>query len=142
MTGVPTLEDPILLAAQAHRGQADKAGQPLILHALRVMLRLDSDLERIVGVLHDVIEDTGHTLDSLRERGYSEEVLRALDCLTKRDGETYEQFVERVRTNPIARRVKIADLEDNLDLRRLLELTGEDLERLKKYQRAWLQLTE
>lgn len=138
---MPTLEDAILLAVQAHRGQVDKARRPLILHALRVMLRLDSDVERIVGVLHDVIEETGHTLESLRELSYPEEVLCALECLTKREGETYEQFVERIEANPIARRVKIADLEDNLDLRRLPRLTEEDLERVRKYQNAWLRLS-
>lgn len=141
-TGMPTLEDAILLAVGAHRGQTDKAGRPLILHALRVMFALDSEVERIVGVLHDVIEDTGHTLETLKEMGYPPEVLRALECLTKGEAETYEQFVKRVKTNPLARRVKLADLEDNLDLRRLPELTGEDLERVKKYHRAWLQLTE
>lgn len=140
MTGVPTLEDAILLAVQAHRGQVDKAGQPYILHVLRVGLRFNSDVERMVGVLHDVIEDTGHTLDGLREMGYPAEVLEALDCLTKREGETYEQFVERLKTNPLARQVKIADLEDNLDLRRLPGLTEKDLARVEKYHRAWLRL--
>lgn len=141
MTGIPTLEDAILLAAQAYRGQADKAGRPLILHALRVMLSLDSEMEKIVGVLHDVNEDTGHTLDSLRRMGYPEEVLGALECLTRRPTEAYEQFIERVKANPLARRVKIADLEDNLDVRRLPELTEEDLERVRKYERALVQLT-
>jgi len=78
------LEDAIFLAVQAHRGQVDKAGRPLILHALRVMLRLESEEERIIGVLHDAVEDTGHTLGSLRELGYPAEVLRALECLTKK----------------------------------------------------------
>lgn len=140
-TDMPTLEDSIVVAAQAYRGETDKAGRPLILHALRVMFCLDSDLERIVGVLHDVIEDGGYSLDRLRAMGYSEEVLRALDCLTKREGETYDQFVERIKTDPIARRVKIADLRDNLDVARLPKVTEEDLERLRKYEKALVQLT-
>lgn len=138
---MPTLEDAILLAVEAHRGQVDKAGRPYILHALRVMLRLDSDVERISAVLHDVIEDSGYRVDRLREMGYPEEVLRALDCLTRRQQESYTQFIARVKTDPLARRVKIADLEDNLNLRRLAALTEEDLERVRKYERALLQLT-
>lgn len=141
MTAMPTVEDAILLAVQTHRGQVDKAGRPLILHALRVMLSLDSEVEKIVGVLHDVIEDTGHTLNTLRGLGYPEEVVRAVECLTKREGERYEQFVERIKGNPVARRVKIADLEDNLDLRRLSELTEEDLARVEKYHDALHRLT-
>lgn len=142
MTGVPTLEDAILLATQAHRGQVDKAGRPLILHALRVMLSLDSEVERMVGILHDVIEDAGHSLESLRRLGYSEEVLHALDCLTRREGETYEQFIERVKSDPVARSVKVADLEDNLDVTRLPKLADGDLVRLEKYRRAWVQLRD
>ncbi len=137
---MPTLEDAIILAVKEHRGQVDKAGQPYILHVIRVMLRLNSDVERIIGVLHDVIEDSGHTVDTLREMGYSDEVLNALDCLTKRKNETYEDFIERVRVSPLARRVKIADLEDNLDIRRLPRLGEQEFERLKKYHRAWAQL--
>jgi (p)ppGpp synthase/HD superfamily hydrolase len=137
---MPTLEDAILMAVQAHRGQVDKAGRPYILHVLRVMLYLDSELEKIVGALHDVIEDTRYTLDDLRDMDYSEEILQALDCLTRRQAETYEQFVERIKANPLARRVKIADLEDNLDIRRFPVLTEKDLERLRKYWNAWFQL--
>ena len=137
---MPTLEDAIILAVKEHRGQVDKAGQPYILHVIRVMLRLNSDVERITGVLHDVIEDTGHTVDTLREMGYPDEVLNALDCLTKRKNETYEDFIERVRVSPLARRVKIADLEDNLDIRRLPKLGEQEFERLRKYRRAWAQL--
>ena len=81
---MPTLEDAIALAVEAHRGQTQKAGQPYILHPLRVMFRCDSEMERIVAVLHDVVEDTGRTFDDLRRLGYSEEVLAALDCVTKR----------------------------------------------------------
>ena len=129
-----TLEDAILLAVEAHRGQVDKVGQPYILHELRVMFSLDSEKEKIVGVLHDVVEDTKYTLDDLRGMGYAEDVLAALDCLTKREGERYEAFIERIKQNPIARRVKIADLQDNLDLTRLAEITQKDVERLKKYR--------
>ena len=133
----PTLDDAIQLAVKSHAGQLDKAGQPYVLHPLRVMFRLETKTERIVGVLHDVIEDTDVTADNLRKQGYSEEILQALDCVTKRAGESYEEFVLRAKANPIARRVKLADLEDNMDIRRLPAVTENDLARLKKYRAAW-----
>jgi len=131
-----TLEAAILLATEAHRGQVDKAGQPYILHPLRVMFRVESDEERIVAVLHDVIEDTPYTIEKLHELGYSEAVLTALAALTKIDGESYEDFITRVGQNPLARRVKLADLEDSMDLRRLDKLSVKDAERLARYCRA------
>ena len=137
---MPTLEDAIALAVQAHRGQVDKAGQPYILHPLRVLFRLESEEERIVAVLHDVIEDTPTTPADLRALGYSEEILQALDCVTNRANETYEAFIERAASNPLARRVKLADLEDNMDLRRMRTLTDHDQQRLQRYLRAWQRL--
>ena len=134
---MPTIEDAIALAVEAHRGQLDKGGQPYILHPLRVMLQLESEAEKMVGILHDVVEDTSHTFDGLRSLGYLEEVLVALNCLTKRRGEAYEDFVQRIKPNPLARRVKLADLEDNLNVTRLSSLGEEDLERLGRYRKAW-----
>ena len=137
-----TLEDAILLAAQAHRGQADRNGQPYVLHALRVMFRLETEQERMAGVLHDVVEDTPYTLADLRAMGYPEEVVAAVDCLTRRPDETYEASIARAAANPIARRVKLADLEDNLDLRRLSAVTEQDRERLQRYLKFWRQLKD
>jgi (p)ppGpp synthase/HD superfamily hydrolase len=139
---MPTLEDAIALAVEAHRGQRDKAGQTYILHPLRVMMRLETEAERMAAILHDVVEDTPYTLERLRELGYPEEVLSALDCLTKRDGETYEAFIERVRPHPLARRVKLADLEDNMDVRRLPSVGPKETERLARYRAAWARLKE
>jgi len=139
---MPTLEDAIALAVEAHRGQRDKAGQTYILHPLRVMLRLEGEAERMVAVLHDVVEDSSYTLEHLRGLGYPEEVLGALDCLTKREGETYEAFIERVLPHPLARRVKLADLEDNMDVRRLTAVTAKDAERLARYRAAWSRLKQ
>lgn len=139
---MPTLEDAIALAAEAHRGQVDKSGQPYILHPLRVMLRCQTQAQRIAAVLHDVVEDTGRTFDDLRALGYPAEVLAALDGLTKRDGESYEAFVERAAANPIARVVKLADIEDNLDLRRLPGVSDKDVDRLARYVRAWRRLQQ
>lgn len=141
MTKMATVEDAVSIAARAHRGQTDKAGAPYLLHPLRLMLRMDTEAAMMAAVLHDVVEDTEWTLERLREAGFSEEVLEAVDCLTHREGESYQQFVERVRTNPIARQVKIADLEDNMNVRRMNQLGPKELERMEKYHRAWRALT-
>jgi (p)ppGpp synthase/HD superfamily hydrolase len=139
---MPTLEDAIALAVEAHRGQKEKAGQPYILHVLRVMFRLEAEPEQMAGVLHDLVEDTPYTLDDLRRLGYPEPVVTAVDCLTRREDETYEEFVERAGANSIARRVKLADLEDNMDIRRLPAVTERDRERLERYIRARTRIRE
>jgi (p)ppGpp synthase/HD superfamily hydrolase len=137
---MPKLEDAIALAVSAHRGQFDKAGQPYILHPLRLMLRLESDAERMTAVLHDVAEDTAVSLEKLAGLGYPRAVLDALERLTRRPTETYEEFIERVAEDPLARRVKLADLEDNMDVRRLSRVTEKDAERLARYRAAWARL--
>jgi len=135
------LEEAIRIAVEAHRGQKDRAGAPYVLHPLRMMLRVQTDAERMAAVLHDVVEDTAWTLDDLRARGFPGEVLEAVDRLTRRPGEAYDAVVERAAAHPVARRVKLADLEDNLDLRRLEEVSAEDLERLGRYLRAYRRLS-
>jgi len=132
----PTLEDAIILAAHAHRGQVDKGGQPYILHVLRVMLRQEDETARLVAVLHDVLEDTSLTLADLRNAGYSEQVCAAVDCLTRRKGETYETMIERVATNPLARQVKLADLADNLDPKRQVPADSAAAHRQARYEAA------
>jgi (p)ppGpp synthase/HD superfamily hydrolase len=119
----------------------DKAGEPYILHPLRVMLRLENEVGRIVAVLHDVLEDTAIAVGDLRQAGYGEEVLQALEALTRRKGEQYADLIERAARNPLARRVKLADLADNLDAARLPELTDRDRERLVRYRAAWERLS-
>lgn len=141
MTKMATIEDAISIAAQAHKGQKDKAGAPYLLHPLRMMLRMKSEAAMMAAVLHDVVEDSGWTLEQLREEGFPGEVLEAVDCLTHRDGESYQEFVGRVQTNPIARQVKIADLEDNMNIQRIDRLGERDLARLEKYHKAWCVLT-
>ncbi|WP_367085003.1 HD domain-containing protein [Pseudomonas sp. HOU2] len=131
-----TLERAIAIAATAHAGQVDKGGAPYILHPLKVMLRMTTLEERIVAVLHDVVEDCGISLDDLRKEGFSEEVLSAIESVTKVPGESYEDFVERAAQNPIGRAVKLADLEENSDLSRIASPSWEDLERIEKYRRA------
>lgn len=139
-----TIEDAILIATQAHKGVKDKAGAPYILHPLRVMMRMKTESEMMTAVLHDVVEDTRDypdenkwTIGKLREKGFSDEVLEAVECVTNREGESYEDFINRAGKNSIARQVKIADLEDNMNILRIGEITPKDLERLEKYHKSW-----
>jgi (p)ppGpp synthase/HD superfamily hydrolase len=136
-----TLEHAILLAAQSHLGQVDKVGAPYILHPLRVMMRCQSPEAMMAAVLHDVVEDTPVTLADLRQQGFPEAVVRAVSALTKQEGERYEAFIERVRTDPVAAEVKVADLEDNMDVRRIVEPQAKDFERLQRYRAAYRVLT-
>lgn len=131
-----TLECAIAIAAAAHSGQTDKAGQPYILHPLRVMLALQKEEERIVAVLHDVVEDTKITPDILRSEGFAEAILTAIDSVTKREGEDYQAFVLRAAANPIGRQVKPADLTDNSDSSRISNPSQADYDRVGKYQNA------
>lgn len=139
---MPTLEDALQVALRAHAGQKDKYGQPYILHPLRVMARMETEAEQIVALLHDVVEDSEITLDALREQGYSAAIVEAVDALSKREGEEYFAFVQRAIANPIARRVKQGDLEDNMDIRRMPEINEEAHKRLQKYRKAWAMVTE
>ena len=137
-----TLERAIEIAAEAHRGQLDKAGNEYIGHPLRVMEMGKTEEEKIVGVLHDVVEDSGWTFDALEAEGFSKEVLDALKCVTKKsENENYDDFIERVKKNPLAVAVKINDLTDNMDIRRLPYLSDKDVKRLKKYLKAYKKLT-
>lgn len=129
-----TLERAIQIAAQAHAGQLDKGGHPYILHPLRVMLRVSAGDARIAAVLHDVVEDSDVTLAQLRAEGFSDEVLDALDALTKRPGETRMQAAARAVAVPLAREVKLADNAENMDLSRLPHPTPKDLARLEEYR--------
>ena len=129
-----TLEKAITIAAEAHTGQIDKAGQPYILHPLRVMLHMTRPEERIVAVLHDVIEDTTLTADDLRSEGFSPQIIEAILALTKTGHESRIDAAKRATLNPIARIVKIADVRDNMDLSRITNPTALDHERINEYQ--------
>jgi (p)ppGpp synthase/HD superfamily hydrolase len=130
------LERAIALACEAHRRQTDKAGKPYILHPLRLMLRFSDTADQVVAVLHDVVEDSAITLDRLRELGFEPSIVAAIDCLTRRSGESYDAFIDRILADRLATRVKIRDIQDNLDLSRLPTLSDEDLQRVAKYHRA------
>ena len=137
-----TLQRAIEIATEAHQGQLDKAGRDYIGHPLRVMEMGKTENEKIVGVLHDVIEDSDWTFVKLAEEGFSDEVIAALKCVTKTsENENYDNFIDRVKKNPLAAAVKINDLTDNMDVRRLPYLSDKDVKRLKKYLKAYKRLT-
>lgn len=136
------MERAIEIATEAHRGQLDKAGCDYIEHPLRVMAAGKSLDEKIVGVLHDVVEDTNWTFEDLAAEGFSAEVIEALRCVTKlSESEPYDKFIARVKRNPLAVAVKLNDLSDNMDIRRLPYLSDKDVKRLKRYLKAYKQLT-
>jgi (p)ppGpp synthase/HD superfamily hydrolase len=136
------LERAIEIALKAHRAQVDKAGEPYILHPLRVMLRLNSSEERQVGILHDVVEDSDWTIEQLGMEGFSENVVAAVEALTRRDGEDYFDFIRRAANHSLARKVKKADLLDNMDLKRIMSPSNRDFERLKRYEQAMMIIEE
>lgn len=136
-----TLARAIEIATEAHKGQVDKAGNEYIGHPLRVMEMGKTEEEKIVGVLHDVVEDTDWSFDMLEAEGFAPEIIAALKCVTKiSENENYDSFIERVKKNPLATAVKINDLTDNMDIRRLPYLSDKDVKRLKKYLKAYKKL--
>ena len=127
----------VTICAQAHLGQFDKAGQPYVYHPLRLVLAADTPEARMAAALHDVVEDSPFwTVERLADEGFPETVLRAIDALSKRDGESYDDFLARVEAEPLATRVKLLDLADNADLSRLASPTDADRARVEKYRRA------
>ena len=140
-----TIEKALRIAAEAHEGQKDKSGLPYILHPLRVMMSVDGEEARIVGVLHDVIEDTRVTADDLRREGFGEAVVAAVLCVTHRKDEPYADYVVRCKGNEVARRVKLADLADNSRPDRVLmrpKRMDADVARIRKYVLSYKFLTD
>ena len=139
------LNTALRIAAVAHAGQEDKLGGPYITHPLRVMSRCVDPRAQIVGVLHDVVEDTSTTLEDLRAAGFSEEILEAVALTTHARSESYAEYVVRLKANPIAREVKLADLYDNSRLERMLlraERIDTDLARIHRYLLTYRFLTD
>ena len=130
------VEKALSIALEAHTGQVDKADQPYILHPIRLMLHMETENEMAAALLHDVIEDTSMTYDHLLKNGMPQSVIDILKHITKIDGESYDTFIDRVSKNDSARKIKIEDIKDNMNVNRLMKLTEEDLERLKKYHSA------
>lgn len=127
----------LLIAIRAHEGQMDKSGREYVMHPIRVAERCKDLRAKIVALLHDTIEDTGVTPDYLHSQGFPDEIIEGVLSVTKREGESYEDFVRRAALNPLGREVKRADLEDNMDIRRLETISDEDVTRLRKYLKAW-----
>ena len=136
-----TLERAIEIAVAAHKGQLDKAGKEYIEHPMRVMAAGSSTDEKIVGVLHDVVEDSEWTFEQLAAEGFAPKIIEAVRCLTRLEGESYDKFIARVKCNALATAVKLNDLTDNMDIRRLPYLSDKDVKRLKKYLKAYKQLS-
>ncbi|MEM6431970.1 MAG: HD domain-containing protein [Deinococcota bacterium] len=137
-----SLERAVELAAKHHAGQCQRNGTPYLLHPLHVMACVDDPDAKIVAILHDVVEDTPLTLDELRAEGFSAEVLEAVRLVTKLDDVSYEDYIDALAHNPLARTVKLADLRHNIDLTRLDEVKDNDLERARQYHQAILKLEQ
>ena len=125
------------LAVEKHKNQTDKAGNPYILHPLHVMENVNSKEGKIVAILHDIIEDTDVTEDYLLKIGLSKRIVDAVIALTRSEDIDYQEYIKNLSSNPLAKEVKLADLEHNMDLKRLPTLEEKDLERNRKYQIAY-----
>jgi len=136
------LDKAIEIACHAHAGQVDKAGQPYILHPLRLVFKFQNEIEQIISVLHDVVEDSDVTLEDIEKNGFQSSIVSALDCLTKRKNEKYMDFIVRLSSNDLAKKIKTEDLKDNMDLTRISSLGEKDLERIDKYHKALKYLLE
>jgi (p)ppGpp synthase/HD superfamily hydrolase len=130
------LDRALRIASDAHRGQKDRYGDPYILHPLRVMLRCRSESERLVALLHDVVEKSERTFDDLNREGFASEVIAAVERLTKRHGEPYLDYIVRAREDALARAVKQADLQDHMDALLARDRVPEASERMKRYREA------
>lgn len=135
-------EKAMQIAIKVHRGQLDKGGNDYINHPIRVSENCNSDEDKIAALLHDTIEDGDITADYLLMQGFPHDIVDAVLSVSRKRGEDYFEFIQRCKANPIGRRVKICDLEDNMDITRLNELTEKDIERLKKYHKAYKMLTK
>lgn len=136
------IEKSLAIALRAHAGAVDKAGRAYILHPLRLMAKMTTDSEMSAALLHDVLEDSDITAAELLSEGIPSVVVEAVLCLTKQAGENYQDFILRAKQNPIAKKVKLADIEDNINVLRLSILTEKDLARIAKYHAAWQLLNE
>ena len=132
----------LVLATNRHAGQYDKGGNPYILHPLKVMYYLKTTDEELqcVGLGHDLVEDTETTYTELAELGFSKRVIEGIKALTKQRGETYDEYKAKVKANPDAIKVKMADLRHNTDVRRLKGVTEKDIARIEKYHKFYVEL--
>ena len=136
MIYTPLTKKAVKLCFEAHKDQVDKSGLPYVFHPFHLAEQMTDEPTTVTALLHDVVEDTSYTLADLREMGFPETVLDALALLTHDDGTAYLEYVARLKTNPIARAVKLADLRHNSDLTRLDQMDGKALARVEKYRKA------
>ena len=134
------LERAISIAVSAHQGQRDKADKPYILHPLRLMFKMQTENQMISAVLHDVVEDTEWTIEKLEAEGFSAEVITAVKLLTHNKKVPYKKYIENIKTNKIALKVKLTDLEDNLDIKRIAHPKFKDYARLAEYLKYYNEL--
>lgn len=127
----------IHIATDYHNGQIDKSGEPYILHPIWVMNNVKSLKGKVVAMLHDIVEDTEITIENLIDFGFDEDIVIAIDILTKKKGQKYTDYIELVGKNNLAREVKISDLKHNMDLKRLKEITDKDKKRYVKYKNSY-----
>lgn len=126
----------IKLMFEKHKDQVDKSGMPYVFHPFHLAEQMDDEETTITALLHDIVEDTNTTFEDLRELGFSDNVINALKLMTHDKNVDYFEYVKNISKNPIARKVKIKDLEHNMDTSRLDEVTDKDLERVKKYKKC------
>lgn len=136
------LEKALSIALTAHKGQKDKGGSPYILHPLRVMSSVVTMEEKIVALLHDVVEDSTITIQQLSEEKFSKKILSAVSLLTKKENQPYENYIRAIKKNALATRVKKADLKDNMNIARLKTIKQKDKDRIRKYKSALKILSE
>lgn len=126
----------IKLMFEKHKDQVDKSGMPYVFHPFHLAEQMDDEETTITALLHDIVEDTNTTFEDLRKLGFSDNVINALKLMTHDKNVDYFEYVKNISKNPIARKVKIKDLEHNMDTSRLDEVTDKDLERVKKYKKC------
>ena len=136
MIYTPMTKKALILCFQAHKGQVDKSGLPYVFHPFHLAEQMNDEITTIVALLHDVVEDTPVAPDDLRDQGFPEEAVAAIRLMTHDKGVPYLEYVARIKENPIARTVKLADLRHNSDLSRLDEVGEKDLARVEKYKKA------
>lgn len=130
------------LCFEAHKNQTDKSGMPYVFHPFHLAEQMRDEETTIAALLHDVVEDTDYTIADLEKMGFPANVLEALELLTHNDDTPYMEYVAKIKHNPIAKAVKLADLEHNSDLSRLDVVDEKALKRREKYRQAFCLLNE
>jgi (p)ppGpp synthase/HD superfamily hydrolase len=135
------VETAIWIALNAHEGKLDKAGNPYVMHPLRVAIKLNDEDEIIAAFLHDVVEDSDITINDLKKSGFNDNIIKIVQLMTKNDDDNYDDYISRIKEFAPAVRVKLADLEDNMNLMRIKKPEPEDYKRIEKYKKAYEQLS-